>query len=110
MKNALVSGLVFLASASALADQCAYVEKSQATAALRIALETSTIEALCEPCGETVPVTLQVTSIGIEDAQFQDFWKLMINGKNADLAYTYVNGLNLAKLVSCPATGVRSSL
>lgn len=105
----LIAGLLSLSSV-AMADQCQYVTKDQAQKALKIALETSKVESLCEPCGEARPQKVDVKSIGIQDVNSQGYWGLMINNQNVDLAYTYVNGLNLAKLAGCEAQDVSLSL
>lgn len=94
----------------AMADQCAYITKAQAEKALKAVLETTKVQTLCEPCGESKPQTLAVKSIGIRDVNYQGYWELFANDKGLDLAYTYVNGLNLAKFAGCSANGVSLSI
>jgi len=110
MKKLLTIAILSLFFGNAFADQCHYVNKKQAQAALKIALETKTIQTLCEPCGENIAQSLSIKSIGIADVDFQGYWELQVNGQGLDLAYTYVNGMNLATLVSCSTTSVSKSI
>lgn len=108
--KSLLAGLVLLVSTTAFADQCAYISKTQAQRALKIALEAKSIATLCEPCGETAAKVLETKSIGIHDVNYNGYWELQVNGKGMDLAYTFVNGLNLSKLAGCESQGVSSSI
>jgi hypothetical protein len=110
MKKAILISIVSLCSASAFADQCAFITKTQAEKAVKAIIETQSVQGLCEPCGETKAQNIQVDSVGLRKAGYQDFSEVVINNKGIDLAYTYVNGLNLAKLVGCSAQGVSSSI
>lgn len=94
----------------AMADQCAGVTKSQAEKALKAVLETSELQTLCEPCGETEPKTVVVKSVGIRKATSGGYWELIVNNAGVDLAYTYANSLNLAKFAGCAASGVSLAL
>lgn len=108
-KLMLVIGLLSISSVS-MADQCSYVAKAQAKLALKMVLETTTLQTLCEPCGETIAKKVAYKDVGVRDVNYQGYWQLHADGKGLDLAYTYVNGLNLAQLVGCTATGVSASL
>lgn len=92
------------------ADQCAYITRQQAEKAIKAVLDTTKLQTLCEPCGESKPQSLTIKSIGIKDVGYQGYWQLSVNDQGLDLAYTYVNGLNLAKVVGCTATGVSAAL
>ncbi len=109
MKLVLLLGIVSFSSVS-MADQCAYVTKAQAKAALKMVLETTTLQTLCEPCGETAAKKVTYKDVGVRDVKYQGYWELQVDGAGLDLAYTYVNGLNLAQLVGCPATRVSPSI
>ncbi len=109
MKLMLLLGIVS-SSSVAMADQCAYITKAQAKAALKMVLETTTLQTLCEPCGESVAKKTTYKEVGVRDVKYQGYWELQADGKGLDLAYTYVNGLNLAQLVGCPANGVSASI
>lgn len=110
MKSLIVTTLLLLLSSAAFADQCAYITKTQAEKAVKVLIETQTVQSLCEPCGESKALTVQVNSIGLRKAGYQSYSEVVINDKGIDLAYTYINGLNLAKLVGCPTQGVSFSL
>lgn len=108
--KSLLTGLILVLSITAYADQCAYISKTQAQSALKVALEAKSIATLCEPCGETAAKVLETKSIGIHNVDENGYWELQINGKGMDLAYTFVNGLNLSKLAGCESQGVSSSI
>ena len=108
MKKLVV--LAMFVSFSAMADQCQLVSKSMAKKALLMAVETTSLKSFCELCGDEKAKTINVKEIAIADANYGNFWELKINGKTQDLAYTYVNGLNLAKLVGCKTHDVAPAL
>lgn len=95
---------------SAFADQCQLISKSEAKKALNLVVGSEKVELLCELCGEEAPKSVSVQSIGIEKSGFGETWELKVNGKSADLAYTYVNGHNLAQIVGCEVFGASSVL
>lgn len=115
----LISLFIFtLLSNVAFADQCGLITKAQAEAAVRLLLNAKKIEQLCEPCGETKPKTLHINeNLGMsENKYFYDsvhskfMWVVTVNRQSIDLAYTYVDGVNLARLVGCKATGVSTTI
>ena len=116
----LISVLVTGFSMVAAADQCAVVDRAQAEAFTKMVSIGDTVGFLCEPCGETVteigsvPQEL-VQSISIKPFNNNGDVTVEINGKTADLAYTYVNttrhqwysvAINAAFLVGCDAQDV----
>ncbi|AGH94550.1 hypothetical protein [Pseudobdellovibrio exovorus] len=109
MKKLIVASLILVGSIAS-ADQCAYISKAQAGKALKALVDASKVQTLCEPCGETRAQTVRVESLGMKKTGYQNYSEVTVNEKGIDLAYTYVNGLNLAKLVGCPASGVSASL
>jgi hypothetical protein len=110
MKNVVISIVMVLASSISLADQCAYISKEQAIEAVQILSKTNSVQILCELCGDTEATTLDVKTFGMRSAGYQNYSEVVINDLGIDLAYTYVNGVNLALLVKCPTQGVRPSL
>lgn len=106
----IIMTIVLAMSATSFADQCAYITKSQAQKALKIVLEAEEISTLCEPCGEKYAESLNIKSVGISDVNYNGLWHLLANGEELDLAYTFVNGLNLSKLVGCESSRVSSSI
>lgn len=103
-----VSGFVF-------ADQCVYVSAEQAKQAQELVVEYGTIASFCEPCGMHTPIVAKVDTVENISANYQGFHILSINGKNVDLAYTFVKTgentfENLSKLVDCTSHGVSQSL
>jgi hypothetical protein len=99
---------------SAHADQCAWVESSQSSAALRHLVPGQTwILRLCEPCGERLtperrPELVLTAASAAREGGLQ---QVVVNGHNVDLAYVFVhvgNGqfANLAQLSGCPASDV----
>lgn len=110
-------GGTFVAS-EAQADQCAYINESQATAALRFVKPGMVVRAYCEPCGEHVPAASRATTVTtavVRPAGMQgEYAEVAINGEGIDLAYTFVpyegDYVNLASLAECPAQGVSKKL
>lgn len=109
MKKFILASLICFIGTSAMADQCGYVKKSQAEKAVRMLLEADTVQSLCEPCGQKRSTTIKVDSLGLQKIDNQ-LSEVVINGKGIDLAYIYMNGLNLAKLVGCNTQDVSPSI
>ena len=95
----------------ASADQCAWVSKANADAALEHLAPGAEWLSFCEPCGDTKPALKRVGRATAAPAGGR-FFEVSIDGQPVDLAYTFVHTTgdtgftNLAKLVDCPATGV----
>jgi hypothetical protein len=108
------SSLMF--SLPALADQCAYITKEQALLAVARLNVGQTIYELCEPCGETRPQAVGITSLAAETVGYEDYWQVKVNNSGIDLAYTFIqsgiNGqaVNLAGVAGCPASDVSNTL
>lgn len=111
-KVLLVALTALLSSQAAYADQCARVSEFQAVRALEVIQAAKTVQHFCKKCGETQPTIVPVQSVelvtfgGISFGQHS----VSINGKQIDLAYTYVNGMNLALIVGCRTHGVDPSI
>ncbi|MEL6493867.1 MAG: hypothetical protein AAFQ41_01925 [Cyanobacteria bacterium J06623_7] len=103
-------------SLTALADQCAYITKSQAIEAIARLELNDRIYFFCEPCGEEIPQPAEITSLSAGTVDYEDYWQVNINGKGIDLAYVFVdsgieqNFVNLAAIANCPAQIVSPTL
>jgi len=95
---------------AAHADQCAYITLAQAKKAVRVLLSAERVQSFCEPCGETTPETLSVQSLGLRKVDYENYWEVQINESGIDLAYTYVNGKNLAMKAGCEARNVSEQI
>lgn len=111
MKKIVMTMALVLSASSAFADQCAYINKDQAAKAVKTLLNADSVKTLCEPCGETKAVALkEIQSIEIKATGFENTVEIKLDGKSIDLAYTFVNGKNLANTAGCEATGVSEKL
>lgn len=103
-------------SLSALADQCAYINKAQALAAVSRLNLGQTVYQFCQPCGDRQPEPLLIKTLSMGTTGYKDFWEVQINGSGIDLAYTFVNAgikdqkVNLAAVAGCPALDVSTTL
>lgn len=110
MKKMILTTLVVLMGSSAFADQCAFVSKAQAAMAVRALLSAQRIQSLCEPCGETSATELDPDSVEMKKSGYENSYQVSLDDQGIDLAYTYVNGTNLAKVVGCTAEGVSPTI
>lgn len=106
-------GFTLALGSAAFADQCAYITKQQAIAAVSRLEKGQTIYKLCEPCGEKVPQAVNINSVSAGTVGYENYWGVKVNKQNIDLAYTYINTsnnkdrkVNLATLARCPAQNV----
>jgi hypothetical protein len=113
LKPILISLCVCLGfAAEARADQCAYISKEQALAAVSRLQVGQTIYQFCEPCGDRVPSQISIQDLSASTTGSQDFWEVKVNDASIDLAYIFVNSenanrkVNLAAAVGCPARDV----
>lgn len=106
---ALFSGILM---SSAWADQCALISAEQAGRALDFLKPGGTIVEFCEPCGDKDFYSKPEQLIAdIQARQEQEYWSVKVNGKELDLAYTFVRNvegsyLNVSKLANCPSDDV----
>lgn len=106
---ALFSGILMN---SAWADQCALISAEQAGKALDFLKPGGTIVEFCEPCGDKDFYSKPDQLIAdIQARQEQEYWSVKVNGKELDLAYTFVRNaegsyLNVSKLANCPSDDV----
>jgi hypothetical protein len=104
-------------SLPAFADQCSGISKQQALLAVARLNVGQTIYELCEPCGETRPKALYISSLAAQTAGSKnEYWSVAVNGKSIDLAYIFIKSgrsgqlFNLARATSCPASDVSNTL
>lgn len=104
--------VVALVAMTAWADQCAWISKANAEAAVERLTPGSEWLAYCEPCGDKKPVLGHVGRATAGPADDHHFFQVDVDGAEVDLAYTYVHApgdkafTNLATLVGCPASSV----
>lgn len=100
----------------AIADQCAYVDKEQALAAVSRLNLGQTVYEYCQPCGDRRPQPLPIEVLSASTTGYKDYWEVKINNSGIDLAYTFVDAgiknqkINLAAVVGCPAVDVSTTL
>lgn len=98
-----------LLSMNAMADQCQAVSRAEAERAILLLQKNSTIVEYCEPCldfpgAKKTSTTTVVNKVKL--ATLGSYSMVNVNGKNIDLAYTFLKvtperGVNLAKAVNC---------
>src|SRR5687767_12245915 len=105
---------ILMTLTSANADQCAWIPKATAEAAMPFLQPGATWAQLCEPCGETAPVVRKVEAKPvIRPTSDPKLFEVVVDGHPIDLAYVFVVRQesdtklgNLAFLTECPNTGV----
>ena len=109
--------LLLLLTQPARADQCARVDPETALAARGFLRPGAVWAALCEPCGETVPVRAVVGEVRIRPTSAPPLVSVEVDGRAVDLAYVFVQATpearrltNLARLVRCSAHGVSGAV
>jgi len=116
MKSVLVALAVIASGAGvAHADQCQLVDSGTALRAFQLLGDHPYTLAFCEPCGDREPGRVdRVTGVATERDR-SGAYQIVLNGHEIDLAYTFVQTgpdefENLAKLASCPTSGVSGKL
>lgn len=100
----------------AWADQCAYISKEQAIAAISRLSLNDTIYNLCEPCGDKIAQPSLIFDLGAATVDYKNYWQVMVNGKGIDLAYVFVDSglddklINLAIASDCEVTSVSATI
>ena len=107
-------GTLTLATATARADQCQWLDHATAARALGALASQPEVVAFCEPCGDIAPgIPYRATATSLRPAG--EAVELVVNGAAVDLAYVYAKTdartfHNLAALADCPARGVSPTL
>ncbi|MEQ1502572.1 MAG: hypothetical protein ABMB14_10090 [Myxococcota bacterium] len=117
MLSTLMSTLM-LTMTDASADQCAWIPKATAEAAVKYLDRGATWASYCEPCDDPAPaVHTAGAPAQIRATSAPDLWEVVVDGQPIDLAYVYVVRKptdtklgNLAFLVDCPTTGVGKTI
>ena len=82
--------LVLLAAGAAVADQQAWVARSDAEVAAAMIPVNGLIRHYCAPCGDTSWKEEVVRSVEIASTSVGNYWEVLVNGDGIDLAYVYV--------------------
>lgn len=111
-----------LASVSAQADQCQIIaDKGDfqntlpgtalevANKAVELLNSAQQVELFCEPCGDTEPTPLEKSEARVARVEGGDF-SVDYGDYELDLAYTYVDGANLAHAAGCDVKDVSERL
>ena len=109
MKNVLFVLCAAFFSINAFADQCEVLKsKAQALTAVRMLNAAKEMHHFCENCGDATPKLVARYAVDLQTFEGVGSGKyiVVLNSKTIDLAYTYVDGLNLAYIVGCPTRGV----
>jgi hypothetical protein len=109
---------ILMTLTAARADQCAWIPKATAEAAVKYLPPKAEWVSYCEPCGDAKPTPHTVVqSPVIRPTSAPDLWEVVVDSQPIDLAYIYVvrnpsdNKLaNLAFLASCPTTDVSKTI
>ncbi|MBK8455504.1 MAG: hypothetical protein WAQ53_01185 [Thiofilum sp.] len=105
-----------IATFNVQADQCQLIEPDQMARALDHIKPNSTYIEFCEPCGDKdffrrKAQTVRALAVSTQKVGNETYWALKLNGKEVDLAYTFVRKadgsfINLSKLADCPSSDV----
>jgi hypothetical protein len=112
----LAASLLSLSSAAAMADQCLVLtpwQKQRAADLInRQDINNRFVLSLCEPCGQRWGSLVQVHHLGYVASPVRGYLHLTVNGREADMAYTYVYNyvgrywFNVGMEIGCPVRGV----
>ena len=103
---------LLMTSTLAWADQCSTLPADKAQQAYKIidkfikSNEIAVLDIYCEACRDDYPIAIVADSVDIKEFQVKGYKEVLINDKNVDLAYLYLNGENIAKMVGCKTMGV----
>ena len=86
---ALIFSTALVFAIPVYADQAAYISEKQAKKAVKLLKKKKVLMHLCEPCGDTVPESIEIDTIEAVKTGYQDYWEVKVNGKGIDLAYIY---------------------
>ena len=111
-RNLTLTLLACLMTSPVWADQFQLISAEQAGKALDFLKPGGTIVEFCEPCGDKDFYSKPQEAItDIQAVAEKEYWAVNVNGKNVDLAYTFVRNaegsfLNVSKLADCPSDDV----
>lgn len=117
MKKQLVMTFTLLVlSTQVWADQCSTLPNDKAIHAKKLiskfikSNEIAVIDIFCEACMDTTPKALVAENVELKNFQVKGYQEIYLNDKPIDLAYTYINGENIANLIGCKTIGVEKFL
>ncbi len=84
---AMILLLVF--ATFALADQALWVTKAQSESAVKLLKDNKLVKHFCAPCKDTEVISEDIESIKSAKIENEDYWYVLINEKEVDLAYLY---------------------
>ena len=108
--NIITVGLALSFSLSAMADQCIWISRDEATRAANVIKPGMRVRNFCAPCGDILSSGETVNSITTRPAvdfegNVTSYFEVVVNGEAKDLAYLFIesNGqyLNVAQTVEC---------
>lgn len=115
MRVLVVVIFIFLTNASAFAEQCISLNRTQAIKA-QVAIENVSlkvkdflvIDHYCEHCFDPYPKPIVVDSVHVDHDK--NGYYIKINDEKIDIAYIYVDNKNLASLAGCKAIAVSNEI
>lgn len=105
MLRTMIFSLLF--STQLWAAQCEVLPKVAAQKAYELLLkhkkvnDIAIIDRFCKSCFDKYPKPIVIDELEITDFQVKGFQEIKINNDVIDLAYLFLEGDNLAKLVGC---------
>jgi hypothetical protein len=111
----LTIGIVLAMAGTAYADQCAWIDAKVAAKAEKLLAHHPKVISFCEPCGEKAPGAPETANTIEVHSPSAGYKEVRINGRDVDLAYTFVETSprtyrNLAMLAGCEVSDVSASL
>lgn len=100
---------------NALADQAAYITRSEAEKAVAFLEDKNQIRHYCAPCDDKGDRLEDIVDVKAVKVDYQNYWEVQVNGKGIDLAYVYFRTKsgkwkNLAKELDIKVHGVPKTL
>ena len=98
--------IVSLFPAMALADQCAYISKEIVVQAMDVLQTVETFVEYCPLCDDFMPIKKTIMSLRYKPIEYQNdiAYEIYINDSPIDLAYIYIEGINLGIKLKCSET------
>lgn len=117
MKKQLVMTFILMLFTNLVwADQCSTLPKQKALKAKNIiekfikSNDLAVIDIYCEACMDEIPKAIVADTVHLKDFQVKGFKEILVNEKVIDLAYVYLNGVNMASMIGCKTVGVEKFL
>ncbi len=115
---AFIFMLAIIGTNMAFGAQCKFVPTKQADMAKKhleklLSSNKATlavIDSYCESCLDKYAKAVVVEKVSVVNTQVRDYKSVVVNDSAIDLAYIYINGENLAKIIGCRTFGVSEYL